>query len=214
MTVTITGSIYDVSTNELSGYLYVSANKSFIDSDGNVHVNKKYQCQVINGEFEIELPETINYTYTQSTYTDDNNIIKFTAIPDGIDGNDITIKIEDGSISDSKITITYDSVIEEYDDVNMDESTSSSYIVDVINEGSDFVTIERLSELTDDTLPSNVSTTNMSGGLSTNKVIPISGSINIKYTFKFVDLYNNDYVLATNVEIPYSSSTISFSDLI
>lgn len=213
MGVTIVGTIKNAGEETLNGTVYVTANRSFFDADGEFHIKDvPFTSEILDGEMEIELPATIKYSYTAATLTDDGNVLTFTSILDGTDGNDLTITIEDGSVGGSKITITDGTTPEVYDNVDMDE-TGGSYILDAINGVSSYVTVARLTALDVDTLPTNQSATNMTGGADTNLVKPTTNGT-LKYNFKFVDEYNNTYIMVNNIQVTYSASNINFYDLI
>jgi len=93
-----------------------------------------------------------------------NDNIKFIAKYRGSHGNNITIKIVNyTTYVDVYITDNYGQV-ERFRKLDMN-STSSKYLVDYINNNSDYVTVERLSPITDTTLPASLLTyTNLEGG--------------------------------------------------
>jgi len=59
MTVTIIGTIKNSGEEGLDGYIRVTANVNFVDSDGEFHIAQiPYRDAITDGEFEIEIPET------------------------------------------------------------------------------------------------------------------------------------------------------------
>lgn len=104
-------------------------------------------------------PVKSNITITQQHYvqTDAGSIVKFySAEPTPLTNDPISITIADGSVPGTNVTVTIDDGVnpaEVFTDVDMDETIPASFLVDVINSGSDLVRVERLSLNTVDTLP-------------------------------------------------------------
>jgi len=99
---------------------------------------------------------------------DTEDIITFTADSYGPSGNSITVEIVDGVGSTKNINIVRGSTVENYTNLDMDETVTASYIVDVINGASSLVTVTRVSALSTDSLPKNISATPLSGGALTD----------------------------------------------
>jgi len=214
MTVNIIGIIKNAGEEELSGTIRCSANKNFTDSNGEFHIsNIPFSDDITEGEFSIFLPATIKNTLTTANLTDLGSIITFTSLVDGVGGNDITVTIEDGTNTGSKITINAGLTNEEpYDNLDMNEDQSGTYIVDYITSNSSLVSVTRVSAPEDDTLPTNQVVTSLTGGSTTNQV-KFKGKLPIYYTFEFLNIYHQVYKILTKIELTYSASSINISDL-
>ncbi len=215
MTVTVRGIIQNAGEEELNGTIRVTANKNFTDSNGDFHITSiPFTDSVISGEFSIILPATKRFVYTTASFQDSNNVILIEAKQTGVEGNDITITIEDGTNpSTSKLTVNIGLSNEEiYDNTVMDD-TSPDYLVDLINNNSSLIQATRLSDITNLTLPGNQTTTNLTGGSTTN-LVKYQGTLPVYYKFEFLNEYGMVYLMLDKIELEYQTTPIDISDLL
>jgi len=94
------------------------------------------------------------------------DIVRFDAVTEGLNGNNIKITVQDGTAG-TKTVIVHDLITEQtepFSNLTMDDGTPSAYIVDVITSGSSLVSATRVDVNATDLLPRNLNTQTLAGG--------------------------------------------------